>query len=135
LDRDLVDFLLRIPPHQLLRPGRRRFMMRRALRGIVPASVLERRRKAYVSRGPLKLIPQNNKVIAQLFATSLSVNSGWILREKFCAALVTMNNGTLSEWLAPMIRAISLELWLRSKPRPSGVDQVCSGCEERNGSA
>ena len=36
LDRDLVDFLLRVPLRQLAAPGRRRFMMRRTLKGIVP---------------------------------------------------------------------------------------------------
>jgi asparagine synthase (glutamine-hydrolysing) len=114
LDRDLVDFLLRIPPNLLLRPGRRRFMMRRALRNIVPVNVLERRRKAYVSHGPLKLIPQNRRAIAQLFAEPLSANSGWILPQQFSVALDTLDTGSLSEWLAPVIRAINLELWLRS---------------------
>jgi asparagine synthase (glutamine-hydrolysing) len=116
LDRDLVDFLLRIPPNQLLRPGRRRFMMRRALRNIVPVNVLERRRKAYVSHGPLQLIPKNRGAIAQLFAAPLSANSGWILPQQFSVALDTMDAGSISEWLAPMIRAINLELWLRSEP-------------------
>jgi asparagine synthase (glutamine-hydrolysing) len=115
LDRDLVDFLLRIPSNQLLRPGRRRFMMRHALRGVVPIDVLERRRKAYVSHGPLKLIPQNRRAIAQLFAEPVSANSGWILPQRFSVTLDTMDAGSISEWLAPTIRAINLELWLRSK--------------------
>jgi asparagine synthase (glutamine-hydrolysing) len=50
LDKDLVEFLFSIPPEQLVRPGRRRFMMRRALRGIVPIEILERRRKAFQLR-------------------------------------------------------------------------------------
>lgn len=52
LDRDLVEFLFSIPRGRLVRPGRRRSLMRRALRSIVPAEILERRRKAYVIRGP-----------------------------------------------------------------------------------
>ncbi len=114
LDRDLVDFLLRVPTNQLLRPGRRRFMMRNALRHIVPTEVLERRRKAYVSHGPLKLIPQNRRTIAQLFAKPLSANAGWIRRQQFSLILDKMDAGSMSEWRAPMIRAINFELWLRS---------------------
>jgi asparagine synthase (glutamine-hydrolysing) len=53
LDRDLVDFLFRVPREQLLRPGRRRSLMRRALKDIVPVEILERRRKAFVARGTI----------------------------------------------------------------------------------
>ena len=53
LDWDLVEFLLCVPREQLVRPGRRRYMMRNALKGIVPAEVLERRRKAFITRSPL----------------------------------------------------------------------------------
>jgi asparagine synthase (glutamine-hydrolysing) len=56
LDRDLLEFLFAIPREQLVRPGQRRSLMRRALRGIVPPEVLERKRKAFVSRSPLAAI-------------------------------------------------------------------------------
>ena len=53
LDRDLVDFLHQIPREQMGRPGRRRLLMRRALKTIVPAEILERKRKASMSHGPI----------------------------------------------------------------------------------
>jgi asparagine synthase (glutamine-hydrolysing) len=49
LDRDFLEFLYAIPREQLVRPGRRRCLMRRALVGIVPTEILERKRKAFVS--------------------------------------------------------------------------------------
>jgi asparagine synthase (glutamine-hydrolysing) len=52
--RDLVDFLFRIPQQQLIRPGRRRYLMRRALVGIVPSLVLERKRKGYLVKGAMR---------------------------------------------------------------------------------
>jgi asparagine synthase (glutamine-hydrolysing) len=52
LDRDLLEFLLAVPPDQLVRPGQRRSLMRRALADTVPQSILDRRRKAFVVRGP-----------------------------------------------------------------------------------
>ena len=39
LDRDLLEFLFAIPREQLVRPGERRSLMRRALKGIVPEEV------------------------------------------------------------------------------------------------
>src|SRR5262249_39050969 len=53
LDRDFVEFVFALPREQLVRPGQRRSLMRRALAGIVPDAVLNRRRKAFVARAPL----------------------------------------------------------------------------------
>jgi len=39
-------------PEQILRPGDRRSLMKRALTGIVPRNILERKRKAFVERDP-----------------------------------------------------------------------------------
>ena len=52
LDRTLLEFLSAIPREQLVRPGQRRSLMRRALIGIVPDELLNRKRKAFVTRGP-----------------------------------------------------------------------------------
>src|SRR6185437_111277 len=40
LDQSLVEFVLAIPQSQLLRPGERRSLMRRALANIVPSEIL-----------------------------------------------------------------------------------------------
>src|SRR5260370_5063789 len=59
LDRDLLEFLYAVPREQLLRPGQRRSLMRRALVGIVPNELLQRKRKAFVSRGHLVALKEN----------------------------------------------------------------------------
>src|SRR5207302_23975 len=53
LDRDLLEFMFAIPREQLVRPTQRRSLMRRALVGIVPDEILNRKTKAFVSRAPL----------------------------------------------------------------------------------
>ena len=53
LDRDLLVFLFAVPRQQLVRPGQRRSLMRRALAGTVPKQILERKRKAFVVRAPM----------------------------------------------------------------------------------
>ena len=52
LDRGLLEFVSAIPSEQLVRPGQRRSLMRRALIGVVPHEILNRKRKAFVTRGP-----------------------------------------------------------------------------------
>jgi asparagine synthetase B (glutamine-hydrolysing) len=48
LDRDLLEFAYAIPQEQIVGVGKRRFLMKRALRGIVPDELLNRKRRASV---------------------------------------------------------------------------------------
>jgi asparagine synthase (glutamine-hydrolysing) len=50
-DRDFLEFMYAIPREQVVRVGQRRSLMRRALIGIVPEEILNRRRKAFVPPG------------------------------------------------------------------------------------
>jgi asparagine synthase (glutamine-hydrolysing) len=114
LDRDLVDFLFSVPRSQLLRPGRRRSLMRRALKDIVPAEILERRRKAVVVRGPFISIQRNAPVIEHLFSDSLSADYGFIDPIAVRTLLNLVMIGKDPSHCAQLMRAISMELWLVS---------------------
>ena len=113
LDRDLVDFLLAIPRTQLARPGRRRFMMRNALKGIVPDQVLERRRKASVQRSPLIAFRRRHQEIKDLFSAPMVAERGFVERTLVNAALEEVCGGkTVAGWPS-LLRLINLEIWLR----------------------
>src|SRR5207237_5218923 len=60
LDRDLLEFLFAIPREQLVRPHQRRSLMRRALAGIVPEEILNRKTKGFVSRRPMVAVSQDS---------------------------------------------------------------------------
>jgi asparagine synthase (glutamine-hydrolysing) len=113
LDKDLVNFLHGVPSDQLLRPGRRRSLMRRALVGIVPEEILERRRKAFQIGGPMRALRQNESALDALFAQSISAESGFIDASLFKDALGRARAGDAAEW-QPVLRVIALELWLQS---------------------
>jgi asparagine synthase (glutamine-hydrolysing) len=114
LDRDLVDYLFRIPVEQLMRPGRRRSLMRRALTGIVPTLVLERRQKAFIVRGPLHVLQHSRQRIDALFSNSLTNNIGIITLPEIRSALELTTKGREPRWWPALLRAINLELWLQS---------------------
>jgi asparagine synthase (glutamine-hydrolysing) len=116
LDKDLVDFLLRIPREQLVQPGRRRFLMRRALKGIVPTEILERRRKASITRGPLARLQEAHQDIVRLFKDSRTADCGWIAPDRFLQKLDETVNGAELKWWPALTRTIALELWLRGDP-------------------
>jgi len=117
LDRDLVDFLLRIPREQLVRPGRRRFLMRNALKGIVPAEILERRRKAVLIREPLITLQTARERIKKLFTESALAEMQLLNRDAFLSAIdAAATDGTLV-WMADIAGTILLELWLQAPNR------------------
>ncbi len=114
LDRDLVEYLFAVPSEQLVRPGRRRSLMRRTLKTIVPAEILERRRKAFISRGPLASVRENETVIDELFRNSLLVDYGFIDPALLQSALKLTFSGADPTLWPGLMHAISLELWLRA---------------------
>jgi asparagine synthase (glutamine-hydrolysing) len=116
LDKDLVEYLFSIPPEQLVQPGRRRYMMRRALLNIVPAEILERRRKAFQLRAPMSAIRAGHTKLLQLFSDSTLADSGFIDIDRFRVALKLAADGNAASYQA-ILRTIAYELWLRTLVR------------------
>jgi asparagine synthase (glutamine-hydrolysing) len=113
LDRDLLAFLFGVPREQLVQPGYRRALMRRALAGIVPAEILGRKRKAYVSRRPLVDLETAFPEIEVLFQNSVLASQGWLDRKVFLEALSGAKHGQL-ETIVPILALLQMELWLQS---------------------
>ena len=110
LDRDLLEFLYAIPRQQLVRPKERRSLMRRALKGIVPDEVLNRRRKAFVIRSPILTISEQLTRIDEKKELTMSsfglVDRARLLEEMrraVCGADVP---------IVPLLRAFTLEGWI-----------------------
>lgn len=113
LDRDLLEFLFAIPKTQLLRPGQSRSLMRRALAGIVPDEVLNRKRKAFVTRTPLLALASD--VMSSDFAQGKVLAAmGIIDQERFAEALKEARVG-LEVPIVGLLRTFVLESWLRSR--------------------
>jgi len=113
LDRDLLEFLFAIPPDQLLRPGQRRSLMRRALNGVVPEELLNRKRKAFVIRGPLTAIPPKSSNLVTRTELMLSVTLGIVAPRRF---LIELERAHAGERVAvtPLIRAFGVERWFQN---------------------
>ena len=118
LDRDLVEFLLRVPSDQLRRPGERRSLMRRALGSLIPIAVMQRTRKALLQRGPIRLLDENRGVISSLFDSSALGDLG-LIDASYLRKMV-QHDGivSLAQHRKPLMRAIHLELWLRARLTP-----------------
>lgn len=133
LDRDLLAFLFSVPRERLVQPGFRRALMRRALAGIVPAEILDRKRKAYVSRRPLVDLEAAFPRIEMLFQNSILASQGWLDRNASLEALSRAKHGQL-ESIVPILALLQMELWLQSSidfdwTRASEQERTLAGLE------
>jgi asparagine synthase (glutamine-hydrolysing) len=135
LDRDLMEFLLAVPRQQLIRPGRRRCLMRRALSGIVPDGILNRRRKAFVVRAAITGMQTEGTSAADkdLIIADLGIVDG----QRFRSAMERAQRGE-DVAIVPLARALLIETWLKSltaSQSPTIVWEHCSTPRHRRSSS
>jgi asparagine synthase (glutamine-hydrolysing) len=112
LDRGLLEFMFAIPREQLVRPTERRSLMRRALIGIVPDEILNRRGKAFVARSPMVAISNDWAHFVEMTQNMLSDSLAIVDAERILEALQKVRRGEE----VPMVtlkRTLFLEAWLK----------------------
>jgi asparagine synthase (glutamine-hydrolysing) len=112
LDQTLVEFLTAIPIGQLLRPGERRSLMRRALANFLPVEILSRQTKAVTARRHIVAIAASWPGLQALFESPLSAQLGYINIARFRESLTKAKNGDAPQLLR-LLKGIALELWLQ----------------------
>lgn len=112
LDRDLLEFVYSIPREQLVRPGQRRSLMRRALLGIVPDAVLNRKRKAFVARDPIVAIASDWSTLIEVSHGMVTNLMGIVNASRFREALQTARRGGEVP-IVHLTRTLAVESWLR----------------------
>ena len=113
LDRDVLAFMYAVPREQLVRPGQRRFLMRRALVGIVPDEILNRKRKAFVARAPRAAMSANWARFAEMSQNMVAASLGVLDANAFSEAMKKVPSGQQVATVTVM-RTLGIELWLRS---------------------
>jgi len=112
LDRNLLEFLYAIPRDQLVRPHMRRSLMRRALCGIVPGEILDRKRKAFLVRGTLVALTEAMPRLVEMAREMVSVYLGIVSPKGLADALAQVQRGQEIN-VAAVARMLNLEAWLR----------------------
>lgn len=134
LDRDLLEFLYAIPREQLVRPTERRSLMRRAMAGIVPAEVLHRRRKAFVTRAPLTQIQAQMTSLIERSSVFLSDELGLVDATAFCKHVEMARSGQ-DVAVVKLLRTLAIELWLRDFDSRGLLDELALARSRRLGSS
>jgi asparagine synthase (glutamine-hydrolysing) len=108
----LIEFMLSLPPNQITRPGLNRYVMRRALHGILPERIRIRLSKAGPDEALCRALGEERDVIGKA-SDFLVCQRGYVsaqaLSETIGQALLgrTENTGAL-------LQVFSCERWLRS---------------------
>lgn len=128
LDRSLLEFLYAIPREQIIRPGQRRSLMRRALAGIVPDGILNRKRKAFAVLTPVAAISAHWSSLVESGAPVVTHELGIIDSRIFSQALELAVRGR-NVSIVQLARTLTVEVWLQQLVK-AGVIAV-----ERTGTA
>jgi asparagine synthase (glutamine-hydrolysing) len=116
LDRGLLEFMFAIPQEQIVRVGQRRSLMKRALVGIVPDEILNRKRKAPLQQEAKQESPSGSSTewpsLAEVGPQMVSCLIGIVEPSRFLEELqkAPCNEEVLTKSLRGTLR---LESWLR----------------------
>jgi asparagine synthase (glutamine-hydrolysing) len=111
-DRDLLEFMFAIPREQIVRVGQRRSLMKRALVGIVPDKVLNRKKKEAVPQESPKGSPKEPPYLPEIGQHIVSSAIGIVDPDRFAEALQKARRNE-DVPIGSLNRTLTLESWLR----------------------
>jgi asparagine synthase (glutamine-hydrolysing) len=85
--------------------------MRRALIGVVPSEILNRKRKAYVVQAPIRTITGQWADLREMSQRLACSSFGIVDGQSFCEALVNVREGRGMQ-IARVLRTLTIENWL-----------------------
>ena len=112
LDRDILEFIFAIPREQIVHVGKRRFLMKRAVVGIVPNELLNRRRKLFVPPEPEKHYSTEWPSVEEIGQHIAGSSAGIIDLDRFGEALQKARRNEVVP-IESLKRTLTLESWLR----------------------
>ncbi|MFD9326049.1 lasso peptide isopeptide bond-forming cyclase [Streptomyces sp. NPDC060065] len=118
LDDRVLEAALATQVDQRLAGGRFKPLLTTALRGVVPADILDRRDKGEFSAETFRGIERNRARLLELCEDSHLARLGLIDPAAFRSAL--LNPGPMSHHLQPITTTVACESWLRSHAQDTG---------------
>jgi asparagine synthase (glutamine-hydrolysing) len=126
LDREFLAFCYAVPREQFVRPHQRRSLLRRAMAGIVPDEILNRKRKAFVLRRLTTAISSAIQGVGESGGKLLCADLGIV---EPAPLIDTMHAAARGENvpLVPLVRILDFERWLRNLAYPVTLTrQTCA---------
>lgn len=112
LHRPLAEFGLRLPVAERRRPGGSKWVLREAMRGILPETVRTRRGKGGIGARILWALQREAPRIRWLLDDPLVAQAGWVDADGVRGAVEHARQGQV-ENISHLLGTLSLETWLR----------------------
>ncbi|HEX6042151.1 asparagine synthetase B family protein, partial [Longimicrobium sp.] len=112
LHRPLAEFCLRLPVEERIRPGWSKWVLREAMRGILPETVRTRRGKGGIDARILWALQREAPRLRWLLRDPLIAQAGWVDADALRNAVERARQGAVDN-LAHLLSTLSLETWLR----------------------
>jgi asparagine synthase (glutamine-hydrolysing) len=109
-------------------------LMRRALVGIVPSEILDRRRKAYVSRAAFSALARERAWFDELSINMIASSLGIVSAPCFAQIVQRARKGQEVP-IVTLLRTIELEIWLREMRRRNQLKNTCVEIPHRHDQA
>jgi asparagine synthase (glutamine-hydrolysing) len=123
LDHTLMEFAARIPIGLKLRGGQTKRILKRALRGVVPDAVLDRRKMGFNAPVDRWLKGELRDMANDLLRSERARSRGWF-RPEFVASMLDEHDRGTRNWHVQIWNLMMLEAWSREfvdAPAPSAV--------------
>ena len=117
LHRPLVEFLLAVPIEQKIRPGEGRWLVRRAMREMLPEKVAKRKGKKGPTAALSNAVAREWPRLKPIFDEPRVCAYGYVNREALMIALERVRHGA-DKFSFHLFVTIATEFWLRSLERP-----------------
>lgn len=114
LSRKLVEFALQLPVSMKVRPEGRKWVLREAMRGILPEDIRTRTHKGGIDAGILSTLESKRPLIDALLTDPLVAQLGCINMAEFRKTVELARQG---EWrnTVHLLSVLALESWLRAR--------------------
>jgi asparagine synthase (glutamine-hydrolysing) len=113
LDNDLVDFAFRLPSSLKVRRLTGKYLLRRALEGVLPRSILTRRKTGFAAPVRSWLVTDLREMVQDLLAPAQLARRGLFDAEAVSRMLDEQARGR-QDWSYPIWSLLTLELWMQA---------------------
>jgi len=111
LDRSLVEYVFALPSQNKIRGLRRKYLLKKALRGILPAQIINRKKRGFLIPSALWLKKTLRPIVEEMFSPKRLIEQG-LFRPEVIAELVRSHERGVADHRKELWSMLVLQLWL-----------------------
>ncbi len=111
LDRGLVEYVFGLPARNKIRGLRRKYLLKKAMKGILPSEIIKRKKRGFLIPVALWLKKTLRPIVEDMFSAKRLEEQG-LFRSDVMAELVRRHNHGFGDYRKELWSMLVLQLWL-----------------------